>query len=232
VTVRDLPPDEVASGFVIATYREIAARFGLGSVGAARNRAKRTRWEHEPANHPLDQVRVRVPLTAWERVPPERSRSPSGERPLSHPRSEGHEVDNPLPVARPRSETIKTLADAVVTLREQLEEERRRVAQVQAERDQARQTLSAAQAQWESRLDGLTADMVAERRAHLTDREKLQAELRAAREAREAGLEAMAADLTEIWKVANKEAEARARAELELKWLRSRPWWRRLLGAG
>ena len=69
--------------------------------------------------------------------------------------------------------------------------------QIQAERDQARQALAEAQVRWETRLDTLATDIAAERQVCLADREELEAELRAARETREARIEGMATDLTE-----------------------------------
>jgi hypothetical protein len=54
---------------VTATYREIAMRFGLGSPNAARTKVKRAGWAVEPARHPADPVRVRVPREAWYQTP-------------------------------------------------------------------------------------------------------------------------------------------------------------------
>src|SRR3954471_12661683 len=51
--------------FIIATYREIPERFGLGDSRTARNKAKRAGWVHEPVNHPADPRRVRVPRDSW-----------------------------------------------------------------------------------------------------------------------------------------------------------------------
>ena len=139
----DQLPGEAVTGFVIATYREIAARFGLGSTDAARTRARRAGWEREPANHPLDPARVRVPLIAWEQAPSERPRSSSADQPLSPSRRRGSRVDDPLPInhqesgpIKQGSDPIKVLADAAAILREQLEEERQRSAAVRALADQ------------------------------------------------------------------------------------------------
>jgi hypothetical protein len=52
--------------YVIASYREIAERFGLGDSRTARNKAKRAGWVHEPVNHPADPRRVRVPRARWD----------------------------------------------------------------------------------------------------------------------------------------------------------------------
>jgi hypothetical protein len=51
---------------VVATYREIAAHFGLRGADQGRTKAKRAGWSAEPRNHPADPVRVRVPRAAWE----------------------------------------------------------------------------------------------------------------------------------------------------------------------
>ena len=77
------------------------------------------------------------------------------------------------------------------------------------------------------------------RQTQLADRERLEGELRAAREAWEARLDGMAADLAEVRQTRLAEAEANARREAELRQLqaelerlRARPWWRRLFDAG
>jgi hypothetical protein len=54
--------------YVVATYREIALRFRLGSVRAARTKAQRARWRVEPPNHPADPRRIRVPRALWDNV--------------------------------------------------------------------------------------------------------------------------------------------------------------------
>ena len=50
----------------IATYREIAAHWGLAGVDVARVKAKRARWRQLPRNHPADPVRVAIPRAAWD----------------------------------------------------------------------------------------------------------------------------------------------------------------------
>ena len=55
------PPD-----YVVATYEEIRARFGLGGTDQARIKAKRRRWPAEPANHPGALAQIRVPWKDWE----------------------------------------------------------------------------------------------------------------------------------------------------------------------
>lgn len=55
-------------GHVISTYREIAVRFGLGSVNAARTKAKRAGWGEESTNYPAETKRIRVPREAWDQA--------------------------------------------------------------------------------------------------------------------------------------------------------------------
>ena len=50
----------------IATYREIAAHWGLAGVDVARVKATRARWRQLPRNHPADPVRVAIPRAAWD----------------------------------------------------------------------------------------------------------------------------------------------------------------------
>src|SRR6478672_7946301 len=76
----DEPPD-----FVLATYKEIAARFGLGAPSAARVKVKRAGWITEPPNHPADPRRIRVPRGAWEKAA-ETPSSAKPETPGSKPR--------------------------------------------------------------------------------------------------------------------------------------------------
>src|SRR5690606_14894277 len=118
-----MPPDS----FVIATYREIAERFGLGSPDAARVRAKRAKWVREPTNHPLDPARVRVPMTEWEQAidpQPDRPRTPRRDSSRSQPRSRGIASASSPPLDLHRSDPITAFSDAVAVLREQLERER------------------------------------------------------------------------------------------------------------
>jgi hypothetical protein len=51
---------------VLATYREIAEHFGLGTPHSGRTRAKREGWLAEPSNDPRAPLRIRVPQEAWE----------------------------------------------------------------------------------------------------------------------------------------------------------------------
>ena len=110
----------------IATYREIADRFGLNSVDAARVRVRRAGWQREPANHPLDPAHVRVPLSVWEQatIPPPPSRTRIG--PNSGENNGGRAWARSPPNSPRRPDPNKLLADAVTTLREQLGRERER----------------------------------------------------------------------------------------------------------
>ena len=69
--------DHEAPDFVLATYKEIAARFGLGAPSAARVKVKRAGWITEPPNHPADPRRIRVPHGAWEKA----AETPSSAKP-------------------------------------------------------------------------------------------------------------------------------------------------------
>src|SRR5918998_1782043 len=53
-------------GEQIATYREIAAHWGLAGVDVARVKAKRAGWRQLPRNHPADPVRVAIPRAIWD----------------------------------------------------------------------------------------------------------------------------------------------------------------------
>jgi hypothetical protein len=57
----DSPPD-----YVVATYEEIRARFGLGGTDQARIKAKRRKWPAEPPNHPGALAQIRVPQKDWD----------------------------------------------------------------------------------------------------------------------------------------------------------------------
>jgi hypothetical protein len=111
----------------------------------------------------------------------------SGARPVVHP--ETSPESNPGPDGR----EIRALLDL---LRIQLE-------RAQAEADQARAALTAAQERWEARIDRLTADLTEERKVRL-----VEAEVHAQREA----------DLRQ--------------AKVELDRLKARPWWQRIWRAG
>jgi hypothetical protein len=69
--------DDATPDFVLATYKEIAARFGLGAPSAARVKVKRAGWITEPPNHPADPRHIRVPRGAWEKA----AETPSSAKP-------------------------------------------------------------------------------------------------------------------------------------------------------
>ena len=79
--------DDETPDFVLATYKEIAARFGLGAPSAARVKVKRAGWVTEPPNHPADPRRIRVPRGAWEKA----AETPSSAKP-DPPSSRGRET--------------------------------------------------------------------------------------------------------------------------------------------
>jgi hypothetical protein len=53
------------SDYVLASYREIAVRFGLSGTHAARRKVKRLGWSPERATDPAHPFRIRVPRSAW-----------------------------------------------------------------------------------------------------------------------------------------------------------------------
>jgi Sec-independent protein translocase protein TatA len=127
---------------VIATYREIAAHFGLKGTVQARVKAKRAGWDAEPQNHPADPLRIRVPRDAWNRgVHGRVSRLP---RPTLLPR-------NPSPPTPDLKDEIggiiKGFETALDTLRQQLDRERERAERAEAEREVARIGRAAAEAE-------------------------------------------------------------------------------------
>jgi hypothetical protein len=94
------------------TYRELAARLGLGSADAARVKAKRRGWPVQPGNHPGAQALVLVPAAVLAGGP---ERSPGSVR------------GSAPPAPDPR--------DALVDeLRRQVERERDRADRADAER--------------------------------------------------------------------------------------------------
>ena len=112
--------------------------------------------------------------------------------------------------------------------------------EAQAERDRL-DHLAERQAERE-RLSKAEALIDRARTDYLAERERLaeaQTAMTAAREAWEARLDGLAADLAEARQTRLAETEANARREVELQRmqaelerLRARPWWRRLFGAG
>jgi hypothetical protein len=98
--------------FILATYREIAARFGLGGPNAARTKVKRASWPAEPSNHPADPLRIRVPRDAWYQAV----------EALPHtPHEVGHlKPTRDAPSQKHDTRHIKALEMAVTALREGL----------------------------------------------------------------------------------------------------------------
>jgi hypothetical protein len=119
--------------FRIATYREIADRFQLGSPDAARIRAKRAGWEREPTNHPLDPARVRVPLIVWDQVNDrthDRNRTTLADSVRSTLRTSRN---SPPPINQAGTAPTKAFSEALAILREQLERERTRADTIEQE---------------------------------------------------------------------------------------------------
>jgi hypothetical protein len=87
--------DAAEAEHVVATYREIAAHFGLKGPVQARVKAKRAGWKAEPQNHPADPLRIRVPRDAWnggvseQRGIPSTSGSRAAKSPLPYPGFQG-----------------------------------------------------------------------------------------------------------------------------------------------
>jgi hypothetical protein len=147
------PPEPSEMGdFVLATYREIAQRFGLGGTNAARTKAKRARWEADIPNHPADALRIRVPRDAWEHV---------GETLPRTLRKRGHSKARDAPSQVDESQHIKALEAHIATLHERLAETERRLA-----REVERADAADAQAEWNAgRADRADAELRRERDA-------------------------------------------------------------------
>ena len=103
---------------VVATYREIAVRFGLGSVNAARTKARRAGWSEEPTNHPAETKRIHVPREAWDQA--------GREDPIRAPESVPSRPHREGPSRAPDTGAIAAVRIALDLLREQLERERAR----------------------------------------------------------------------------------------------------------
>jgi DNA repair exonuclease SbcCD ATPase subunit len=119
--------DAGGTDYIIATYREIAAHFGLKGPVQARVKAKRAGWPAEPQNHPADALRIRVPRDAWNAGL--RQGMESLPRPVRNPLSHIHIPD-------PKNEIrgiIKGFETALETLQQQLERERERADRAEAE---------------------------------------------------------------------------------------------------
>jgi len=139
---------------VVATYREIAAHFGLRGPTQGRTKAKRAGWPTEPQNHPADVVRVRVPRTAWERALSHQ------ERALSRRREQGGSSNSEAGLSDGASAPargaeipalIKQLEATHATLREQLARAEERAAEAQRENTRLRKLAAAAAAEADAR---------------------------------------------------------------------------------
>jgi hypothetical protein len=114
------PELDESGEFILATYREIAARFTLGGPNAARTKAKRAGWHNGPCpNHPADPLRIQVPREAWDQVSETSHRTPHERR--SRPTRESAPRD-PEPPFQDRE--IPHLRAMIALLREQVERER------------------------------------------------------------------------------------------------------------
>ncbi len=146
-----MDPDQTPAGYVVATYEEIRERWRLGSTDAARIKAKRRKWLHEPPNHPGAVARIRVPqedwnaAERWERSPgsdSEQSRSFKG---LASVAAIFREERDRLQAERDRVVIERDAVQAEVTkLREEREEARVRAAQAEAEARGLREALTEA----------------------------------------------------------------------------------------
>jgi hypothetical protein len=136
---------------VVATYREVAAHFGLRGPTQGRTKAQRAGWPSEPRNHPAEPVRVRVPRAAWEGALQARERGLSRrqERGELHgsvsQRGSGGSRTNREPPALPPEvpALVKQLEATHATLREQLVRAEERAAEAQREQMRLRGELDA-----------------------------------------------------------------------------------------
>ena len=136
--------DAAEAEHVVATYREIAAHFGLKGVVQARVKAKRAKWPAEPQNHPADPLRIRVPRDAWN--------AGSRDNVVSLPRPNREPRNPPSPTPDFKAEIggiIKGFETALETLRQQqaalqgqLDRERERADRLERERDAAQAELA------------------------------------------------------------------------------------------
>jgi hypothetical protein len=110
--------DREEGDYVIASYREIAVRFGLGGPNAARTKVKRAGWPSEPVNHPADPLRIRVPRTTWDLA---------NETHMHALQGRGGTKRREIPhIDRNERQDINELRASLDLLREQLERERNR----------------------------------------------------------------------------------------------------------
>jgi hypothetical protein len=172
-------------GFVLATYREIAAHFRLGGPNAARTKVKRAGWIAEPTNHPADPLRIRVPRDVWSQaaeMPPlkrparlhhtadrdlgsQQSDSPPDNRGKISPLRKGDGTSQTAEAGH-----LRALEGHVNTLREDVAAERAARIAAEGQRDQAvadlrleREQRAAEAARREAELDNARADFGAER---------------------------------------------------------------------
>jgi hypothetical protein len=170
-----------SGGFVLATYREIAAHFHLSGPNAARTKAKRASWKAEPTNHPADPLRIRVPRDAWsqaaESPPPKRSER-LGLDPGSQSSETPVDTSDEMPPLTGRdgssrdhdTQYLRALEGHISTLREDLAVERTARTAVEGQRDQVltdlrleRDQRAAETARLQAELDRALADFRAER---------------------------------------------------------------------
>src|SRR3954447_20317983 len=103
--------------FILATYREIAARFGLSCPNAARIKAKRLGWRTQRPKHPGDLFRVEVPRHLWEQSPEHPQPKPRRSRGIGRPalKSDLHDCQD-----------VRSLQRVIESLERQRERERTR----------------------------------------------------------------------------------------------------------
>ena len=152
--------EDIAGGSdtVLATYREIATRFGLGSHAAARVKAKRQiargHWSAEPANHPADPIRVRIPRAEWGRGP-ERSAKPPDTPDIKPTRTaRGAALRIQLEFERSRADRAEA---EVAELRRQLQEQRELAGTAEQESARLRGRLAQALAALDEVRDAVAA---------------------------------------------------------------------------
>ena len=120
-SVNSQRPELDASGeFVLATYREIAARFRLSGPNAARTKVKRASWACGMRPEcPTDALCIQVPREAWDGASEISHRAARASRPKSsqEPMSQGR-------IGRFHEKEIPHLKALVALLREQVERER------------------------------------------------------------------------------------------------------------
>jgi chromosome segregation ATPase len=185
---------------VLATYREIAERFGLHSgPDAGRMRAKRGGWPHEPQNHPMDPVRVRVPREAWDE--PGRARSYGNKGADSRERSRGNKTEQ-------GAGDLAELREALARQEATTEALRSSTARLEVER--AGLLEDASQARQEAREARALAERRGEEVAELRERLARQEALQPLVERLQADRDAVTAKLASVYQEAQ---EARQMAD-------------------